>query len=419
MFDFLSLSNLKIPPLSEEIKTILRETKIDADYPGTILSDWQTMLDYIGSDGIEVSKKQGYFRMKVLAEINQKLTHPILIDLKRPQQKSYPYIHGLYLLLRTSGITRIIHQGSKAKIVINADVLKSWQRLNPTEQYLILLEIWLFWASEDALEGYHHFPYLLVSQRLWQLITVKGVKITAKNESIYNLNSGNDLTNIAVLNSLGIIDLKQRKPQLGKGWGLTYLAKTPLGEAFIEIMNRCICYDEFPDVESEATEIRYGKLQPYLQEYFPEFKQQLLINNSSQQEGIFIFKVSVSKAWRRISIPSDCSLEDLVDAILEAFNFDKDYLYRFICCNRLGIPFNINCPDLDEPPYTTEFLVKQLPLELGGQMIFEVDFGDDWEFSIVLEAINPVDPKQKEAKLIASGGKAPSQYDWDDEDADW
>ena len=131
MFNSLLEKNFieKIPPLSGKNQEILKETTIDTYHPGTILADWQTMLDWIGEDGIEVSKKQCYFSMKVLAEINQKLTHPVLIDLNRPQQKSYPYIHGLYLLLRTSGITKIVHQGSKTKLVVNADVLKSWQKL--------------------------------------------------------------------------------------------------------------------------------------------------------------------------------------------------------------------------------------------------------------------------------------------------
>jgi hypothetical protein len=83
------------------------------------------------------------------------------------------------------------------------------------------------------------------------------------------------------------------------------------------------------------------------------------------------------------------------------------------------LPLEINHPYIEEPPYTTDFLIGQLPLEVGGKMVFEFDFGDNWKFLTLLEAINPVDPKQKEAKLIASGGKAPSQYDWDDEDNDW
>ncbi len=40
--------------------------------------------------------------------MNERLSEPIQLDLKRPQQKSYPPINGLYLLLRASGLGQII-----------------------------------------------------------------------------------------------------------------------------------------------------------------------------------------------------------------------------------------------------------------------------------------------------------------------
>jgi Plasmid pRiA4b ORF-3-like protein len=411
-----------LPPLSAKNQEILKETTIDVDHPGTILADWQTMLDLIGENGIEVSSKQCYFSIKMLAEINQKLTHPILIDLKRPVQKSYPYIHGLYLLLRASGITKVIHQGSKTKLVVNTDLLKDWQKLNTTEKYFILLEIWLFWSSEiNSLDNYSHFhvPYLLALQRLWQMIPDKGVKITVKNESVYNLNRSEEMINVAMLNLFGIIDLQQGKPQVGKGWRLTYLAKTPLGEALINLLNRAVINDDSLLTKEDTEDVIYGNLQPVFQDWFPEFKQQLIIKSLDNQEGIFVFKVSLEKAWRRISIPWDLTLEFLAEAILEAFDFDNDHLYRFICHGSFGKPLEINHPYVEEPPYTTEFIVGKLPLEVGEKMIFHFDFGDDWEFMMLLEAINPPDSQQKDAKIIASYGSAPPQdgyYNDDDDD---
>lgn len=418
MFNPLSLANFieEIPPLSDPSRAILEETTIDTHHPGTILPDWATMLDLIGEDGIEVSKKQCYFSMKVLALINEKLTHPILIDLKRPQQKSYAYIHGLYLLLRTSGITKVVHQGNKTKLVVNGDVLQAWQKLNPTEQYFILLEIWMFWANEEALDGYRYLPNLVSLRRTWELIPESGVKITAKNETVYNLNRNEELVNLAVLNLFGILDLQQGKPLRGKGWRLTYLAKTPWGEALIEMLNRSLIEDSSLYQREETEDVIYGKLKTHFQEFFPQWQQQLIIKFSPNQEGIYLFKASLDKAWRRISIPSNLTLESLVDTILEAFNFDKDHLYRFICQNRFGTPLYINHPQLEEPPYTNEFEVRQLPLDVGGRMIFHFDFGDDWEFQVLLEAINAPASKQQEAKIITSRGTAPPQYYYEDED---
>jgi len=43
-------------------------------------------------------------------------------------------------------------------------------------------------------------------------------------------------------------------------------------------------------------------------------------------------------------------------------------------------------------------------------MKYIFDFGDNWQFDILLEAIDPPNPKVKEAKIIESHGKAPRQY---------
>jgi hypothetical protein len=44
------------------------------------------------------------------------------------------------------------------------------------------------------------------------------------------------------------------------------------------------------------------------------------------------------------------------------------------------------------------------------------DFGDWWEFNVVLESIDEPDPKFKKAEVIDQKGKAPKQYaDYADE----
>jgi hypothetical protein len=407
-----------IPPVSDSNKKILQETTIELENPGAILADWQTMLDLISKDGIEVSKKQGYFSARILAEINQLLTHPILIDLKRPIQKSYPYIHGLYLLLRFSGITRIVHQGSKTKLVSSPEILQQWQQLNPTEKYFILLEIWMFRASEDALQGYYHTPNLLSLHRNWQLIPDSSVKITAKNAGVYNLDYKNELVNLAMLNLFGILALQDGKPLQGKGWHITYISKTVWGEALIDTLIRCLINDNSLSQPFLIGDITYGNLKPHFQAYFPDFQEKLIIKSSPSKEGIYIFKVSLGRAWRRISIPSQLILDNLAETILDAFDFCNDHLYQFICEDRLGTPMYLNHYYLEEPPFTNEFKVGQLPLEVGGKMIFHFDFGDDWEFNMILEGINSPDPQQQEAKVIGKGGTPPSQY-YCDGDEDW
>lgn len=54
-----------------------------------------------------------------------------------------------------------------------------------------------------------------------------------------------------------------------------------------------------------------------------------MVKPSEFTEGIYIFKVSIASAWRRIPIPASSKLDRLSDIILAAFNFDVDHLYLF------------------------------------------------------------------------------------------
>jgi len=71
---------------------------------------------------------------------------------------------------------------------------------------------------------------------------------------------------------------------------------------------------------------------------------------------------------------------------------------------------------MDEPPHSDEVRVGAVPLQPGEAMKYVFDFGDNWRFDILLEAIDPPQPKLKRPAIIASHGKAPPQYrHWDDE----
>ena len=56
--------------VSPETLKILKQQTFDENQPGTILKDFQILLDYIGEKGIEVSGINSFFPIKLLAEIN-------------------------------------------------------------------------------------------------------------------------------------------------------------------------------------------------------------------------------------------------------------------------------------------------------------------------------------------------------------
>jgi hypothetical protein len=162
----------------------------------------------------------------------------------------------------------------------------------------------------------------------------------------------------------------------------------------------------------------FGELQTHFQPFFPEWENNLVFTSSSEfTEGIYIFKVSLAKAWRRIAIPAKLELDCLSDSILDAFDFDKDHLYQFRYKDRFGRSGQISHPYCEESPSTTQVRVGELPLQPGDRMIFLFDFGDNWEFDVQLEEIQPPNAKIKKPKILKRYGEAPSQY-WNEED-DW
>ena len=104
------------------------------------MRDFETLLEFIGSDGMAVSKTNHLLPMKSLADLNARLARPIDLGLKRPRQLSYPHISALYLLLRATGLGRVEGAGNKPHLVSDQETLASWRQLNPTERFCTLLE---------------------------------------------------------------------------------------------------------------------------------------------------------------------------------------------------------------------------------------------------------------------------------------
>src|SRR5712692_3046020 len=96
---------------SAEDRQILTAQTIDDHGPGTVLRDFDTLLDVIGARGIAVTSKNHLLPLNALAPLNARMTYPIEHGLKRAQQRSYPHLNALYLLVRASGLTDIEGSG--------------------------------------------------------------------------------------------------------------------------------------------------------------------------------------------------------------------------------------------------------------------------------------------------------------------
>lgn len=407
----------KKPVLAPEHQQTLRQQAISEDEPGTVLRDLETLLGFIGPTGIQVSSTYHFLPIKLLPSLNAQLSRPVELGLKRPQQKSYPHINGLYLLVRSTGLTYLEEAGAQPRLVLEEAAFQSWRKLNPTERYFTLLEAWLIRGRPEIVgedRGWRGFPI-----RQWgefsHRIPAEGLPIAGDKDLELLITYFPGLYTIALLELFGLISVEHGPPEARKGWRIVRVHRTLLGDALLQLLLTPLSDPRYLPQPHERAQAVFGELQPIIRPFFPEWQNNLILPGPEFQDGIYVFQVSLGEIWRRIAIPARMTLDDLSYGILDAFGFDYDHLYRFIYQNRFGWTVHINHPYLEEGPWTSEELVGDLPLKPGRHMLYVYDFGDWWEFDVTLERIDPLDPKVQKPVILESYGDAPEQYpSWDE-----
>jgi hypothetical protein len=431
-----------------ESQKLLRNQVIDETHPGSILRDFQTLLEFIG-EGIPAAGRHRLLPMKMLADLNARMTRPIELRLRRPQQRSYPYINGLFLVLRATGLLRAEGGGTKARLVLDPELLASWRGLNPTERYFTLLEAWLLRAQAEFIgqgRGSHYGMYLDVFQ-LWDSVGPQGLNVRPDREWCFSGDRGH---NPALMDLFGLLDVERGRPRQGEPWCPARVERRAFGNALLELLRGYLFagalwvgeeeqeeppeddgdQEEAPDDEEDVElgdtrgAVGFGQLQPVLQPYFPEWRNNLVSPKPEElRNGVFVFKVSLGDSWRRIAIPATCDLDDLADGILESVDFDHDHLWCFEYRDPRGPTVRAEGPRC-AAPYCHDLnildvLIGELPLEMGQSMTFLYDFGDNWLFNVRLERVGPPGETRRRATLLEAQGDPPLQYpDWGDEGLD-
>lgn len=431
--DLMSASLDEDLSLSEQDIALLKTLTISDTQPGTLLKDFQTVLNFIG-EGRAVSGKRQQFSIRDLTELNQQLSTPLNIDLKRPVQKSYPPIHGLYLLLRATGMVKTIAKGKKQYLVLNPLVYEAWQQFNPTERYCTLLEAWLV-RSHGEMLGEDRMGRITEGIRCLQSWS----RIIAKKKYVFNKKqTPQDFLsyfpgghNLALMEMFGLLKITSGKPEPGKGWRIKSIEALPLGTPlFTLVKDAHLAHDASWKSEVNPS-APYDELQDTLQPYFPEWQQTLVLPSSQFRPDRHIFKVSLGKIWRRIAISGEATLADLSAYILSSVEFDSDHLDSFTYTNEMGRKVEVLHPYTDggffsagESLHTDEVKIGNLPLSEGSVMEYLFDFGDCWRFQVQLEKIEPAPtptqskPTKKKAKrkkapvgeILEVHGESPEQY---------
>lgn len=441
-FDTDNFEDEEMIELSETTATILKSQTINDTTPGSILCDFQVLINAIGADGIVSSGKYCLIPAKLLEDINQQLSKPIKITLQRVQQKSYPPIHGLYLLLRATGIVSAVGQGKTQKLILNAEILHSWQQLNPTERYCTLLEAWMLHTHQEILgdrRGSASDGNMVV--RLWPLIMTKQHLSFPSYRDQDRISHAFGDHNLALLEMFGILQIETGKTEAGKGWRMKSIDVLPWGDAIMELLHNAEFVTSANLFSCPNVADGFNNLQPLLSPYFPLWQQTLMVPTMPFRSGRHIFKVTLGKCWRRIAIAGDATLWDFSRLILDSVDFDSDHLDMFTYKNLRGHKIEVFHPYAQEAPTTDEVTIGSLPLEIDSAMEYLFDFGDNWRFKILLEEIEHMPDlagitqdnkeiessakKKKSRKKLANQwrgevletqGKAPEQYpDYGDE----
>jgi len=403
--------SFKKSEFSYEHKRILKDTIITETGPGTILRDFDAIINYLKEKDLPVSGTHQFPR-SLLPEINTLLSRPIQLGLKRPDQKSYPHIDGLYLLLRASGLACIGGRGRKLFLLVDKGIYQIWEGLTPTEKYFTLFETWLLRGKEEIIGGPNRSPIpdnFTGWAHLFEFIPKKGLQVMGDKGTEYSIRYIPGWHNLGLLELVGLITIKPASPIGGEGWQIERIDRTAFGDAFLALLYRKFLSNDKYMVLEKDEKATVGKLQPLLQPYFPEWKKTLSIPERVFLEGTYIFKVSLGRVRFRIAIPAGYSLESISSFILDTVKFDYDHLYRFEYESPFGALERVNHPYMDEGPGADDVLIGNLPLRIGQKMSYLYDFGDNWEFEVTLGQID-LDRKIKKPILLEQHGKPPTQY---------
>ena len=126
-------------------------------------------------------------------------------------------------------------------------------------------------------------------------------------------------------------------------------------------------------------------------------------------KGTFTVKVSLKNCWRTIVVSSEHTLEELHEAIQDAFAFDRDHLYAFFTDGKPWSNAHVYAPEVNEGPFSDQISIGDLGLYPGQLFLYIFDFGDEWQFKIEILDFNS-EPGPPTPVILERKGKSPEQY---------
>lgn len=385
---------------------IVSKQTFGSKQPGPLLSNIQAMINCLET-GIPTTSKYFVLPQGCLVDLNEQMDKPLVHNLKRPQLRSFPTLAGLFLLLRASELA-IGTTKPKRLVKIDPEMLERWNSLNPTEQYMSLLDTWLLKTETSILGGPVRGGSLFRThtQTLYESLSPSSTNV---GEARFDFSGDYEVRVVtALLEQFGWISAKYASTAApGAAAGPLSMKRTQFGDAVLKLIGRAYGYVN-PKQPTPAQKLKH---------LFPQFENSLQPLELACRPGGYLLKLSWRNVWRRVLVPGTLSLADLTSLLLELFEFEEEHLYQIEGRNRSGQPIIYGHPrHPDCKLYADEVLLQEAHLCEGESLELWYDFGDDWRFTITLEKVDESAYKDFEPQLKAQKGEAPIQYEYDDDD---
>lgn len=385
-----------------------------------LVQDFNTFMKYIEEEKPVLSAKRGVLGKNDSFKLNSKLNFNKAVTAPKYNQDQYFIIDLIFSLAVDSGLYVVAYDEKEKLNLIKTEKAGLFFELNNFEKYVFIIEN--YWSKYDFAERYPRLSGVVALCNIIASIAEGNLEepiLKEENTQIVFSTAASFLRHLSYfgLCSLELIEGVKSKyedsvkavipTELG-----TIICKKLLNEGFtfwnIEVAELLI----------EHLGIKRGNksLFSVLKDIFPDNIVQRTIENEAQidRSGVYTFKVSLSKTlWRKIIMSHKNTFQDLHLAIQKAFDFDNGHLYEFY------IGGNIRTAKITYAGDPYEGIVDDIPigrasLYKGQQIKYLFDFGDQWNFDIIVTDIDksvilPIQPE-----VIESKGRSPQQYQqWD------
>jgi hypothetical protein len=410
-------------------------TASEADVKDSV-NDLIVFCDYIERKKPPATAK-GDLSTKACYEINTLLRYPQNDVKTTDRMYQYISIPFWFHIAKEAGLISCEPSKGGKNAFVTTEKYSEFKALNLFSQYLTIFHVWYCYVNVEALNGDIGFNTglcLILDKIFAQLAESSYKKWIKRVERIpYIFAYGDQSVQVMMLiyyktacqlRDLGFVEFSSQ-PVIDK------LRPTALGV----LMSRACAQRSFSKYNVYAGGVSMTSIwddaanedektplfiTPFL-DCFPQGSIDLqgVINmvydrNSGDDGRVFDFTVSLGKkCYRIIRCSPEHTFEDLHLAIQDAFEFDNDHLYSFFLDGRMYSEYSVNSPHSEKPPYTDETYLKDERLFNNQRILYLFDYGDEWEFSVVLaikrDASEALEPHQN-PQIIKSVGESPEQY---------